>query len=325
MNIQRGSSGENVRRIQERLKELRLYTGPIDSGFGGGTEAAVKSYQLQQSLPSNGVVDRVTWNSLFPDVPAPQPELAGAPVSDRCLALTGSFETGAQPPDCFGGMVGDFDGQGLSFGVLQWNIGQKTLQPLLARMIGEHEELARSIFHENLDTIRALADADLEHQLDFVRSIQTRGQLNEPWRGMLRTLGRTAEFRAIQTAAASKLIDQARAMCAEYGLTSQRAMALMFDICTQNGSINSIVKSQIMADFAALPAGSDSDREVARMRIVANRRAAACKPQFIDDVRTRKLAIANGTGMVHGIQYDLADVFCLTLDPFADGAAGGRE
>ena len=30
------------------------------------------------------------------------------------------------------GLSGDFDGQGLSFGVLQWNLGQGSLQPLLA-------------------------------------------------------------------------------------------------------------------------------------------------------------------------------------------------
>jgi Putative peptidoglycan binding domain len=325
MNIQRGASGDNVQRIQQRLRDLGLYTGSIDSSFGGGTEAAVKNYQLQQKLPSNGVVDAATWAALFPGVPAPQPELAGAPLADRCLALTGSFETGNQPPDCFCGMTGDFDGQGLSFGALQWNIGQKTFQPLLARMIEEHEDVCRSIFHENLDTIRALADATLENQLDFVRSIQTRGQINEPWRGMLKTLGRTTEFREIQTSAASKLFQQAGEMCAEYGLTSQRAMALMFDICTQNGSIDAIVKSQILADFAALAAGSDADREVARMRIVANRRAAACKPQYIDDVRTRKLTIANGTGMVHGVPHDLTGVFCLTLEPFAPADAAGAN
>jgi hypothetical protein len=325
MNIQRGATGDNVQRIQQRLRDLALYTGPADSSFGGGTESAVKNYQLQQELPSNGIVDAATWAALFPGVPAPQPELASASVADRCLALTGSFETGNQPPDCFCGVAGDFDGQGLSFGVLQWNIGQKTLQPLLAQMIEQHEDVCRSIFHENLETIRALAGAPLENQLDFVRSIQTRGHIDEPWQGMLKTLGRSAEFRDIQTSAASRLLQQARDMCAEYALTSQRAMALMFDICTQNGGIGPIVKSQIMADFAALPADTASNSEVARMRIVANRRAAGCKPQFIDDVRTRKLTIANGAGTVHGVQYDLADVFCLTLEPFpaiAAGAAG---
>ena len=112
-------------------------------------------------------------------------------------------------------------------------------------------------------------------------------------------------------------------MCREYGLTSQRAIALMFDIVTQTGSIGPIVKSQIMADFAQLPQASAADNEVARMRIVANRRAASCLPQYVDDVRTRKLTIANGTGIVHGIPYDLEGTFCLTLVPYEDQVSAG--
>jgi hypothetical protein len=323
MTIQRGSSGEFVQRLQQRLRELKLYAGSIDSSFGGGTEAAIKNFQTRQNLPPTGVVDAITWALLFPGQPAPQPALASAAVAERCLALTGSFETGSQPPDCFCGVAGDFDGQGISFGVLQWNLGQKTLQPLLEQAIEQHTDLCQSIFHESLDTIRALGTATLEEQLVFARSIQNRGVVNEPWRGMLRTLGRTPEFRAIQSTAAAGLYRQAGSMCREYGLTSQRAVALMFDILTQNGAIGPIVKSQIMADFTQLPPAGAADTEVARMRIVANRRAASCRPQFVDDVRTRKLTIANGTGIVHGIPYDLEGTFCLTLVPYEEQASAG--
>jgi hypothetical protein len=60
------------------------------------------------------------------------------------------------------------------------------------------------------------------------------------------------------------------------------------------------------------------------MCIVANRRAAASDPRFVDDVRTRKLTIANGTGTVHGNDYDLGDMFGLTLNPFAQSLAATR-
>ncbi len=97
MTLRRGSSGDNVRRLQERLRDLGLYLGPIDSSFGGGSESGVKTFQAREHLPATGCVDTATWDRLFPGQPPPQPELAGAPVADRCLALTGSFETGAQP------------------------------------------------------------------------------------------------------------------------------------------------------------------------------------------------------------------------------------
>ncbi len=50
-----------------------------------------------------------------------------------------------------------------------------------------------------------------------------------------------------------------------------------------------------------------------KLRIVANRRAEAANPQWIEDVRTRKLCIANGEGTVHGRFYNLEDQFGIGL------------
>jgi len=269
------------------------------------------------------VVDATTWTSMFPNEAPPVSKIASYSLEDKCLALTGSFETGRYPPDCYWGITGDFDGMGLSFGALQWNVGQGTLQPLLAQMFTQYPDVVRNIFHEYYDTLNHLASAAIEDQLTFARSIQTKGNLQEPWHGMLITLGRTGEYQKVQAEHACKVFQQAIAMCAEYGLVSERALALMFDIATQGGSIPSLVKAQIMADFAQLPPNAPGN-EVAKMCSVANRRAAASSPQFVDDVRTRKLTIANGTGTVHGIYYDLDDMFGLTLNPFANALAAAQ-
>jgi hypothetical protein len=53
--------------------------------------------------------------------------------------------------------------------------------------------------------------------------------------------------------------------------------------------------------------------EVARLRSIANRRAEAAAPQFVEDVRVRKLTIANGGGTVHGITWDLEAQFGIGL------------
>jgi hypothetical protein len=309
-------SGDIVEKLQTRLKELRALVGRADGDFGGGTESAVKTFQRSAGLTPSGAVDPATWGKLFPGEPVPENPLASAPALTRCMALTGSFETGKLPPDCFCGVTGDFDGQGVSFGVLQWNIGQGSLQPLLGEAFERHPAVCQNIFHEHFDTLRALGEAPLDQQLDFTRTIQTRNVVDEPWRGMLKTLGRTPEFQQIQTEHATKVFETARGLCSEYKLRSQRAAALMFDIVTQNGSIGPVVKAQIMADYATIPAGNADDVEVARMRAVAIRRASAARPEFVNDVRTRKLAIAEGTGTVHGIFYDLADSFAITLQPF---------
>ncbi|MFZ0589915.1 MAG: peptidoglycan-binding domain-containing protein [Bryobacteraceae bacterium] len=316
MILRSGMSGDSVKRVQELLSARKLYAGPIDSLFGGGLESAVKSYQKQQNISPTGLVDGTTWTQMFPGEPARVSTFVKTSLLDRCLALTGTFETSKYPPDSFLGLTGDFDGMGISFGVCQWNIGQGTLQPLLQQMFEEHADVAQSIFHEHFDTVTALRSAPITDQLAFTRSIQTKGQVNEPWKGMLLTLGRTPEFQRVQADHASSFYNQALQLCGEYGLTSERAVALMFDIVTQNHSIGPLVKAAILADFSQL-GPNDPDNELAKMRIVANRRAAAAKPEYRDDVRLRKLTIANGAGSVHGVAYDLADMYCITLNPFA--------
>jgi hypothetical protein len=57
------------------------------------------------------------------------------------------------------------------------------------------------------------------------------------------------------------------------------------------------------------------DAEVARLQSIANRRAEAAKPAYVEDVRARKLAIANGAGTVHGVPYNLEQQFGIRLQP----------
>lgn len=312
-----GSKGEEVSRIQARLQALGIYQGPLDGDFGGGTAVAVRRFQLKARLAVDGVVGPLTWAALFKER-LTIPQTHSRPLDYRCLALTGSFETGAAIPDCFAGLSGDYDGQGISFGVLQWNFGQGTLQPLLKRFCNEHGKLARTIFHDRFDQLSGMLTASKADQLVIARAIQhpNRKTVMEPWRGMFKTLGRTGEFQQIQTDAANALYGDARQLCAEYGLWSERGVALMFDIKTQNGSIGAPVKERILADFAELPPDrSAAETETAKLRIIANHRAETANKKWVEDVRARKLCIANGRGSVHGIPYDLEGQFGIGLRP----------
>jgi hypothetical protein len=139
----------------------------------------------------------------------------------------------------------------------------------------------------------------------------------EPWKGHFKTLGRQQLFQDIQVQFAKRLFTDAITLCSDFGLVSSRAAALMFDIKVQNGSISDLVKAQIEGDFARMdPELSSDEVEVERLRIVANRRAAAAKAEWVEDVRARKLTIANGQGTVHGNFYDLKEQYGLGLEPF---------
>lgn len=310
-----GSLGGEVAQIQGKLAAAGLYTGALDGVFGGGTESAVVAFQKRSGLTPDGVVGPATWAKLFGGA-IPEPALAAAPVDQRAVALSGSFETGAGAPGCFSSLAGNFDGQGMSFGALQFNLGSGTLQPILQGLLDDHPEVMETAFHVNLPALAAALAGGRAATLAFAASIQdpVRHTIEEPWRGMFAALGRTPECQGAQTRAAASYESQARALAATYGLWSERGYALMFDIAVQNGDIGDAVRSEILDDFAALPAGmAEEDREVAKMRSVANRRAEAARAAFVEDVRRRKLCIANGAGTVHGVSYDLAAQFWIRL------------
>ena len=244
--------------------------------------------------------------------------IAGLPLNVRCLALTGTFETSCPPPGCFGSVTGDFDGQGISYSALQWNFGQGTLQPLLLDMSNRHPELVRSVFGEGYDVLTKVLAATRSTQMSWARSIQTsRHTLQEPWTGRFHALGQTAEFQAVATARAAALFDGALALCRTLGLTSQRAAALLFDIKVQNGGIGSAALAQLDRDFSSLPIGEPAGVETAKLRKLANRIADAANPKWREDVRARKLTVANGAGVVHGVHFDLATQFGLTLSSWS--------
>jgi Putative peptidoglycan binding domain len=317
MNYQLGSRSDAVRQIQLRLTELDCYAGALDGDFGGGTASAVRQFQGRAGLPVDGIVGPDTWHALFGAAP-PAADLAAQPLILRCLALTGAFETDSGYPDYFCAISGDFDGQGISFGVLQWNFGQGSLQPLLAALIGQHEEVAGRIFGDHLATLGRVLQSGHEEQMAFARSIQhpVKHTIYQPWSGYFRALGRTPEFQAIQSTFAGRVYDGALELCRAYDVRSERAVALMFDIKTQNGSISRTTDTEIRQQFHVLPTTlGDDEREVARMRVVANCRAQAANPRWIEDVRSRKLCCAEGAGIVHHIHYDIEQQFGIRLAP----------
>jgi hypothetical protein len=316
VDLRLGSRNDQVRTLEEKLKTLDFYSGPIDGMFGGGVESGVKQYQKLHGLEPDGIVGPETWSALFPRTPQPASALEQRPLAERCLALTGAFETSSGFPECFAGLAGDFDGEGISFGVLQWNIGQGTLQPLFSQMLQNQPEAMTRIFQENLSPFSHMLSLSREQQLAWWIAIQSpdKADIFEPWRGCLLALGRSSPFQQIQMDHSERIYSDALLLAREYGLRTERGVALMFDICVQNGWIEPATKAQIEADFARIPDSTGLlEREVSKMRVIANRVAESSRPEYVDDVRTRKLTIADGVGTVHGMYYDLASQYAIGL------------
>ena len=65
--LQKGSKGDDVKALQQRLKDLGYLTGSVDGNFGKGTAGAVSAFQQKAGLTANGVADDATQKALFAD------------------------------------------------------------------------------------------------------------------------------------------------------------------------------------------------------------------------------------------------------------------
>lgn len=86
MLLKVGTKGDEVKRLQERLKQLGYYTGEVDGQYGQGTADAVKLFQNQHNLLSDGIAGENTRSILYGEnaetyVPTPAPSETPASVS----------------------------------------------------------------------------------------------------------------------------------------------------------------------------------------------------------------------------------------------------
>ncbi len=59
-----------ARTVQAALKEAGFYNGAVDGKIGRQSIAAITAFQRSQGIKADGIVGRVTWQHLYPYVPA---------------------------------------------------------------------------------------------------------------------------------------------------------------------------------------------------------------------------------------------------------------
>ena len=171
------------------------------------------------------------------------------------LKVTGHFEDSDDP---LGAVSDDFDGQGISLGVLQWNIGQGSLQPLVlamgqARVVAALPTLGADFW--------AACNAPVNKGLAIVRGWQPGGQMPKTVRNELRTFTAGPDFVAQQIAAARKVADRAYTAAGTYaaadpaflGTVSKRLFCWFFDLQTQNGGLGKLKFDDVSTFVAGRP------------------------------------------------------------------------
>jgi peptidoglycan hydrolase-like protein with peptidoglycan-binding domain len=82
MLLKVGSSGEDVKKLQEKLGLT------ADGIFGPGTQSKVKEWQAANGLTADGIVGNGTWSKMFPETSAPV-ATPSTPVTQPSAPVTG--------------------------------------------------------------------------------------------------------------------------------------------------------------------------------------------------------------------------------------------
>lgn len=159
-------------------------------------------------------------------------------LKEHSLGMIAFFETSNYYPECYGITSGNWDDQGISHGVLQYNFGQGSLQPLWNHMNNNYTQLCWDIFGTDYTTWANLINATLTEQRAFGDSIidpLNQHKIIEPWNTYFMTLGTSQPSIDKQIELSGSWHTNALKWFKNLGLYSRRGYALMFDISVQMG------------------------------------------------------------------------------------------
>jgi hypothetical protein len=285
----RGAHGETVKAIQRALVSAGFDPRGIDGGFGKKTAAAVRAFQTTLRLPATGIVDEITWQSLM-KIPIPDTFV-------RCLDLTAAFEGHG-----YSLAQGNWDDAWLTWGIIGFTMKHGDIQQIILELFDSDPQLVSNAFGDETSKLIDVMRAPPRRQEEWAESVSVGSRLAEPWRSGFDAFGRLPEVQEVQRKRAREdyFVDACNT-ARDQVLRSELGLALCFDIQVQNGGIDYDVDAQVRAELNDRRPVTERDRRVA----IADAVADASSERFREDVRSRKLTIANGSGDAHGAHFVL--------------------
>ena len=280
--------------------DLKVRSAPDINADVKGNLYNYENVQILDTINTNGTVwDKIMYNNNILYVSDAYVKHYIAPtdnVVNIARNISKQFEVANSNQ-----IAGNFDGQGLSLGYLQWCIGQGTLQPLLNRMDREYNAEMKSIFGTNYNSIHNIILDTTVNQLAWAKSINdSTNKIAQPWYSQFVSLCNNQHFINIELDAEAYKIGQAMIIGDKYNLKTVRGFALAFDIAVQNGSIS--VDAAKIIDTAIAQKTGMTEKDI--LKVIANA-IADTSTNNAEDIRMRKMAIVNGTGTVHGFVLNL--------------------
>jgi len=200
---------------------------------------------------------------------------------------------------------GNFDGAGLTWGIIGFTLRDGELGQVLSDINSRHPDLFSQAFGNEADHILSIAGPSTSEpqKLAFADSITGPNfRVAEPWRTFFSSLGDMREVQKIQ-------VERARAKywtqiairdAADLELKEELDLLLLFDVAVQDGGMRAKDRLQTARDRLTAQM-SATERRQTIARVVAD----TVDPSFRDDVLARKMCIAQGNGVVHKALYSL--------------------
>jgi len=228
-------------------------------------------------------------------------------LKENSLGMTAFFETSNDFPECYGISCGNWDGAGISFGVLQYNFKAGTLQPLFNYMNDNYNSICRTAFGTNYDKWASMINDTLVNQQTWGDQIGDpatgKHSCIAPWNTQFMTLGTSPECIAKQVDMSASWQSSALTWFKNLGLYSRRGYALMFDISVQMGRF--FPQNVCLNRFKAIVTTGKTRAQIEeeKLRIIVelcangNNRCfnTTTLPTLQSIVYNRKIAIVDGT------------------------------
>jgi peptidoglycan hydrolase-like protein with peptidoglycan-binding domain len=288
-------SGVLIQQAQTALNAALGRHTVTDGIFGSGSRDLVTAFQTSVGLAVNGELDADTWKALMhSDEP---------PIFERCLQITAHFEgTG------FTRIVGNFDGAGLTWGIIGFTLSNGELGAIVQAAATRYPARFNQAFGSDGPVLLQKLALPSDQRMAWANSI-SRGakkyDVAEPWRTYFKTLGEFPEIQQLQIDRARDVYwKAARRDALIFGLTEELDFALFYDIAVQNGSMASKGRTPKAKD--RITASADQSN-AAKRDIIIDVVVETSTAKYQQDVRSRKTTLKAGAGLVHGAQYDLDD------------------
>jgi len=130
------------------------------------------------------------------------------------------------------------------------------------------------------------------------------------WKKSFQNMANSGEYKSIQIAASTSIFNKAMAYFKYFDFKELRSFLFMYDVVVQNGSFSEAHKNAFNAYMKNNPNLNETQKALKLLEI----RLKSVKPQYVEDVRSRKQTIINGTGRVHGENRNLPQEYCVNLN-----------